>query len=165
MTRDVDVTLLTGLGQEEHFIQEWLKEFSFRPPCNSEFALRNRVLLLVNRRQISLDIALGAFDFEVHSVERSSIWQAGGQYPLRTCSAEDLIVHKCFANRDRDWVDVDGILARQWGKLDLKLARAELKPLVDLKEEPEIMSRFEKLILRHSQPFKVLKPSQAKPPS
>jgi hypothetical protein len=32
---------------------------------------------------------------------------------IRTCSAEDLIVYKAFADRPRDWVDVKGILLRQ----------------------------------------------------
>ncbi len=48
---------------------------------------------------------------------------------------------------------------RQWGKLNLDLVRTELKPLVDLKEEPEIMHRLEKLIHRHGQPFKIIKPT------
>ena len=66
---------------------------------------------------------------------------------------------KCFANREKDWLDVDGILARQWNKLDLKLARAELKPLAELKEEPEILARLEKKIAHHNQPFTRIKPT------
>jgi hypothetical protein len=70
-----------------------------------------------------------------------------------------LLVHKCFANRERDWADVDGILARQWNKLDLKLVRTELKPLADLKEAPEIVARLEEKIARHNQPFTRIKPT------
>jgi hypothetical protein len=79
---------------------------------------------------------------------------------LITCSAEDLLVHKCFANRDKDWLDVDGILARQWNKLNLKLVRTELKPLAELKEEPEIIARLEQKITRHNQPFTRIKPTK-----
>jgi hypothetical protein len=48
---------------------------------------------------------------------------------IRTCSAEDLIVYKAFADRPRDWIDVEGVLLRQQGRLDLELVFAELTPL------------------------------------
>lgn len=160
-TKDVDLTLLTGFGHEEAFIDEWLTEFCVRPPCDKDFALRHRVLLLRSPGGTNVDVALGGFEFEERSIARSSVWLAGGQHMLRTCSAEDLIVHKCFANRDRDWTDVDGVLARQWGKLDLDLVRAELKPLLELKGEPENAQRLEKLIARHAQPFQIIKPTRS----
>jgi len=107
-----------------------------------------------------MDIALGAVGFEERSIQRSSMWEVEENVSLRTCSAEDLIVHKCFANRERDWSDVDGILARQWNTLNLKLVRTELKPLAELKEEPEIVVRLEEKITRHNQPFIRIKPAQ-----
>ena len=54
--------------------------------------------------------------------------------------------HKVFAGRDRDWADVEGILVRQHGKLDLSLARTELGPLLELKEQEEAMGKLETLI-------------------
>jgi hypothetical protein len=60
-----------------------------------------------------------------------------------------LIVHKCFANREKDWLDVDTVVSRQRGKLNLGLVRSELAPLLELKGEPENMGRLEKVIARH----------------
>ncbi len=159
-TDDVDLTLMTNFGHEEEFIHHLLAIFHPRNDNAVEFALRNRVLLMENAEKVPLDVALGAFPFEIRTIERASSFRFPTGQSLITCSAEDLVVHKCFAAREQDWLDVDHILARQWGKLDLKLIRAELKPLVDLKEEPEIMKRLEKLIHRHSQPFKVIKPAK-----
>ena len=65
---------------------------------------------------------------------------------IRTCSAEDLIVYKAFADRPRDWVDVEGILLRQQGRLDLELVFSELTPLSEAKESPEIVSKLSSLI-------------------
>lgn len=162
-TNDVDITLLTGFGGEALFIDEWLKHYQLRSPCRDrEFALRNRVLLLSNRRGTPVDIALGAFEFEERSIQRSTPWQARAGFFLRTCSAEDLLVYKCFANRDRDWVDVEGILARQWGKLNLELMRAELRPLAKLKEEPQILERLEQKIAHAGKPFTRITPSKTK---
>jgi len=156
-TKDVDLTLFTGFGEEELYLDFWLKHFQLRPSCSRKFALVNRVLLLANSRGIPIDVAFGATDFERRSIERSSLWPMSEGEALRTCSAEDLLVHKCFANREHDWVDVDGILARQRGQLNLRLVRRELKPLTDLKEEPKIMERLEQKIVRQTQPFTLIK--------
>ena len=62
---------------------------------------------------------------------------------LRTCSAEDLIVLKAFPSRPKDWVDVDGILIRQAGRLDWNYVRRQLTPLAELKEAPEILTTLD----------------------
>lgn len=64
-----------------------------------------------------------------------------GQY-LLTCSAEDLIVHKAFADRPQDWLDIDGVVARQGAALNRQQIWFELEPLVELKEEPAILERL-----------------------
>lgn len=157
LTRDVDLTLLTGFGGEEQFIAAWLGDYQFRPPGSMEMALASRVLLLVNRRGTPVDVALGGIDFERRSIQRSSLWKIP-EGALRTCSAEDLLVHKCFAGREQDWVDVDGILARQKGKLNLDLIRRELKPLLALQEQPDKLERLEQKIREHNRPFTTLPP-------
>jgi hypothetical protein len=159
-TKAMDITLFAGFGREEFFVDELLKAGRLRPPCNRQFALRNRVILLTDSHGVAVDVALGAIPFEERSIERSSLWEAEPNLFLRTCSAEDLLVHKCFANRNLDWGDVEGILARQIGSLDFALVRRELKPLVELKETPEILERIERLITHHNQPFTVIKPAQ-----
>lgn len=47
-------------------------------------------------------------------------------------------------DRPKDWVDVDGIIIRQSGRLDWPYVRAQLEPLAELKEAPEILDRLEK---------------------
>lgn len=52
--------------------------------------------------------------------------------------AEDLLVHKGFAGREKDWLDVEGIVLRQRSRLDIGLVEAELHPLLDLKGTPRL---------------------------
>jgi len=61
-------------------------------------------------------------------------------------SPEDLVVHKVFAGRDRNWGDVERILVRQCGKLDLAQIRKELKSLLELKGDPEALNELDHLI-------------------
>ena len=60
-------------------------------------------------------------------------------------------------------MDVDGILARQKGKLDFDLVRRELKPLLELQEQPDRLERLEQKIREHDRPFTTLPPSEQKP--
>src|SRR5215475_9662223 len=97
LTQDVDLTLLTGFGSEEGFVDTLLKSYAARRADAREFALANRVLLINAPNGTAIDIALGAFPFEEHTVQRASSWPWEEGHQLTTCSAEDLIVHKTFA--------------------------------------------------------------------
>ncbi len=144
-TKAVDLTLLTGFGGEETYIDEWLRHYEPRRPDARYFALTRRVLLLWSKRQLAIDIALGALPFEEDSVRRASDVEVVRGVTLRFCSAEDLIVMKAFANRDRDWRDVETTILRQRNSLDWKYILKQIEPLVLLKEEPEIVARLESL--------------------
>ena len=143
-TVDVDLTLLTGFGGEETFVKILVKQFEPRIPEASEFALKNRVLLLRAKSGVGLDIALGGLPFEESVIARSSLFSYPEGRQLRTCSAEDLIVLKAFAARAKDWTDIEGIIVRQTGRLDWSYIRSQLAPLADLKGAAEIVGELEK---------------------
>jgi hypothetical protein len=147
-TQDADLTLLTGFGHEEPFVDELLTQFEGRRRDAKMFALQYRVLLLRAANGVPLDVALGAMPFEENSIARSSMWVLPEQASLQTCSAEDLIVHKIFAGRDRDWLDIEGVLLVQKGCLNLKQVREEVAPLLVLKEEPDSLRIFDKLCVK-----------------
>lgn len=111
----------------------------------AEFARANRVLLLRAPSGVGLDIAFGALPYEEAVVKRSTVFSSPPDVPLRTCSAEDLVVLKRFADRPKDWVDVEGIIIRQGDRLDWPYVREQLAPLVELKESPEILRRLDQL--------------------
>ena len=144
-TVDVDLTLLTGYGSEEQFVDALLGGLAPRRPDARQFALLHRVLLARTRSGVDVDIALGALPFEARSIERASSWSLDNGRAILTCSAEDLLVHKVFAGRDRDWDDVRGVLARQHGRIDWPIVRQELPPLLELKEAPESMDRLDRI--------------------
>ena len=142
-TVDVDLTLLTGFGGEDRFISALIARFEPRIDEAAVFARANRVLLLRTRSGVGLDIALGGLPFEETAVGRSSLFTFPPDVPLRICSAEDLIVLKAFADRPKDWVDVDGIIIRQSSRIDWTYVRAQLAPLAELKEAPEILDHLD----------------------
>ena len=113
MTKDVDLTLLTGFGGEERFIAALLRDFEPLVPDALNFALRHRVLPLRTRAGFKADIALGGLPFDENAVSRASDYAYADGVVLRVCSAEDLVVMKAFAARPQDWIDIEGVLIRQ----------------------------------------------------
>ena len=143
-TVDADLTLLTGFGGEDPFIEILLQHFEGRIPDAAQFARERRVLLLRSNKGVGLDVALAALPFEELLVQRSSFFDYPPKIALRTCSAEDLVVLKAFAGRGQDWVDVEHIIVRQTGKLDWNYIRDQLRPLAELKGTPEILDQLER---------------------
>jgi hypothetical protein len=142
-TVDVDLTLITGFGHERAFVSVLLEAFRPRIDDAAAFAERNRVLLLRASSGVGLDIALGGLPFEELAVERSTPFTYPPDVALRTCSAEDLIVLKAFADRPKDWMDIEGVIVRQSHQLDWSYVNAQLAPLAELKETPELLDRLE----------------------
>jgi hypothetical protein len=142
-TVDVDLSLLTGFVDEDRFVTVLLAAFAPRIPDAAEFARANRVLLLRSASGVGLDIALAGLPFEQGMIARSSLFTYPQALPLRTCSAEDLIVLKAFADRPKDWIDIEGVIIRQSPDLDWAYVRDQLAPLAELKDAPELLSRLE----------------------
>lgn len=58
-------------------------------------------------------------------------------------------MHKAFADRDRDWLDVEGIITRQGEHLDSELVLRELAPLAELKDGNDTIYRLQSLFDRN----------------
>ena len=141
-TRDVDFTLLCPFGEENSKTDAILNRLRGRIENARDFAANNRVLLLSASNGKPIDIVLGGLPFEERVIERGSTFEFAPGVVLRTCSAEDLVVMKAFAGRERDLADIAGIVVRQSSRLDWKLIEEELKPLLEIKDEPGIWQRL-----------------------
>ena len=148
-TRDVDLALLTGLGNEAAFIDPLLAHYGARRPDARAFALSYRVVLRETAAGIPIDISLAALPFEEHVVDRSTRFAFAPGCVVTTCSAEDLVVLKALADRPQDWLDVEGIVVRQGATLDRARVMHELGPLLELKEDDTPAATLRKVFGRH----------------
>ena len=142
LTVDIDITILTGFGHEARYIEELCSVFAGRIPDAADFARQSRVLLLQSERGIPIDISLGALPFEERVIERATFYRFLTETGLNTCSAEDLIILKAFADRPRDWSDIEGVLLRTGHQLVWETIETELQPLCEAKEAPNILPRL-----------------------
>ncbi len=148
LTNDLDLTVLTGFGGEAAYAAALLAEFESRITDAVQFAVQNRVLLLRTPDGFGIDVALGAMPFEANSIDRSSKIELVRGAVLRTCSAEDLIVHKAFAARPQDWVDIEGVVLKQRGRLQWAQIWSDLAELAELKNEPELLAELDRIATR-----------------
>jgi hypothetical protein len=145
VTRDIDLTLLTGFGGEDRYIDILLAVYSGRIEDAKQFALRRRVLLLKTRDGIGIDVSLGALSFEERIIDRSTTFDFGAGLVIRTCSAEDLVVLKLFASRPLDIHDAEGVVIRHKDALDWSYVENQLRPLAEVKGDPEILRTLVRL--------------------
>ena len=81
-------------------------------------------------------------EIEEQMMERSSAFRFGPGVWLNTSSAEDLMILKAFAGRPKDWAAVEGVLSRQLEQLGWAYIEEHLRPLCELKGEPEAVERL-----------------------
>ena len=148
LTRDADLTVFTGVGDEQRYVDALLASFGSRIEGMRDFALRHRVVLVRASNGIPLDVSLGALDFESAAVEKSVLVEIADGVRLTLCSADALVVYKVFAGRPQDWLDVEGILAKSGGRIDWHSVRTELRTLLELKEDAESLPRLELILAR-----------------
>jgi hypothetical protein len=145
LTRHIDLTLLTGYGGEEPYIDALLSKWAGRISDTAEFARRHRVLLLAGPGNVGIGISLGALPFEESAVSRATMYSFGPGLDLRTCSAEDLLVLKLFASRPLDIRDAEGIALRHKQNLDWSYIETQLRPLAEVKGDAAILSSLARL--------------------
>jgi hypothetical protein len=146
LTQDADLTLWTGFEDEEPRVDALLARFQARREGAREFALVNRVLLLTAKNGAPVDISLAALPYEADLIARATPFAFAEGIVLPTCSADDLFVLKAFAARPRDWLDAEGIVARQGERLDRGYILSVLKELAEAVYRPEILAAARRIL-------------------
>ncbi|MGE0085763.1 MAG: nucleotidyl transferase AbiEii/AbiGii toxin family protein [Desulfococcaceae bacterium] len=146
MTQDIDICLMCGFGNEENYIENLIKHYKSRVDDPVTFALNNRVLLLYASNGVAVDISLSGLPFEDEMIRQATYFKFSPDCSVITCSAEDLIILKAFADRPKDWNDIETVAMRQNSKLNVEYITEQLTPLCDLKESPEIIEKLKNVL-------------------
>lgn len=144
-TRDVDVTILVDLGKEEEILKKIIKHFKPRISNCLDFALKNRVCLVQSKEGYEIDISLGIPGYEEELMKNAINFKINKKNSIRICSAEDLIIHKALAGREKDIKDIETIILRQGKKLNIKYIKKWLKAFSEILETREMLYNFERL--------------------
>jgi hypothetical protein len=148
VTRDIDALVLLPEADWPAFLAA-AAPFDLQPrdPDPLTFARQSRTLLLRHQPTgIDVDITFGNLPFEEEAVARAKKVRVGGvSVPLPT--PEDLVILKAIAHRERDLLDVEGLLVA-YPKLDTARVRQWVRKFADALDMPEIYEDLEKLLKR-----------------
>ena len=147
-TRDVDAVVWAPEAAWPGFLAAAVA-VGLRPRVSDPlaFARTSRVLLLRHEASgVDVDISFGSLPFEEEAIRRArSTMVAGVEVPLVT--PEDLVILKAVANRPRDHVDIEAIIAAQ-PALDRRRIRRILRAFAEALDAPEVVDVTERLLRR-----------------
>jgi len=143
-TRDIDIEIIIDENEKGAVFRMLLSHFAPRIPDAFEFAQRHRVLLISASNGTPVDISLAPPGYgELVAQRCQKVQLLPNQPPVSVVSAEDLIIHKCIANRAIDSQDIRSVLIRQGKQLDIDYIRQCLEAFAPYVEEFDLLAVFE----------------------
>jgi predicted nucleotidyltransferase len=148
-TADVDVVALIE-DEDLPVILKTAKKLGFKPRIKgaAEFALKNRVLLLIHvKTGINVDLSMGLLPFEKDAVKRSRRLKIS-DISFNLPTPEDLIILKAVAHRARDMEDIKEVI-KVHPKIDKRYIANTVKEFAGVLEMPEIWRDIKSILYPH----------------
>jgi predicted nucleotidyltransferase len=140
LTQDVDIKVL--VPNLEYALAQSDIRTAFP---ESARAITNSLIVAVNIAGVTVDFLLALPGYEESMIRRSVQIEFDGS-PVWVCTAEDLIIQKVVANREKDWLDVETVLIEQWGKLDQAYIQEWLAQFAEALEDAELLIKYRRLM-------------------
>ncbi|MCC6651957.1 MAG: nucleotidyltransferase [Candidatus Eisenbacteria bacterium] len=145
LTQDLDVTVATTEARLPELLAALAPEFQARAIDPVAFALETGVVPITSVNGVLVDLMIARLAFEHDAIARAHSLPVGGRL-VRFATAEDLILQKIVSERLRDREDIEGIVRRQRGKLDLEYLRPRVRALAVALERPNLLEELERLL-------------------
>ena len=111
------------------------------PPVSSPASVRC-LLLRHGPTGTPVEVSLAWLPFEREALDRATVEDVAG-IAVPVASAEDLIVYKTVAWRDRDRADVERLLVLYGSRVDLDWIRSIIGQVAAVLEKPARLAEFE----------------------
>jgi predicted nucleotidyltransferase len=146
-TDDVDVTVWApGLDLDALHRHLASQDIVFRIEDGLAFAQQNQIVLLVHApSKIEIDLSLAWLPFEEAALQRAPNERLRGIVVPVAC-AEDLVIYKALAWRDRDRSDITRLLALHRDDIDVERVLSVVAPLAEAMELPERTRELARLL-------------------
>jgi len=119
---------------------------AFPEPARQELS-RNPLIVAISVEDVIVDLLLALPGYEELIIERAVQRDLGGWYAW-ICTAEDLIIQKVVASRDKDWLDVEALLVERRDKLEEAYIEGWLTQFAEVLGNPDLLSRYRRLLAR-----------------
>ena len=146
-THDIDATIWAPDLDLQDLVQSLAdEEIVGRIPDLVQFAQRAQVLLLVHRpSKTPIEVTLAWLPFEKDALDRAERTKLGA-VELPVAIAEDLVIYKAVAGRDRDRDDLARLLRLHANQIDLDRVRDLVAQFAEALDEPRRLDDLERII-------------------
>lgn len=147
LTDDVDATVWAErLDVDEVLAVLARHEIVGRIPDAATFARERQVLLLQHTPSATpMELSLAWLPFEREALQRAEVLDVSGM-EMPVAVAQDLVVYKTVAWRDRDRTDVERLLRAYLDEIDLSYVRRIIGEFAEALDERERAEDFERLL-------------------
>lgn len=144
MTADIDVVAFVSMPTAERLIAAATAQ-GFRAADDEAERLQHTGTLRFHRDPFQLDVVIASLPFEDRARRRATRRRLfDREVPMPT--AEDLLLFKVIAGRDKDLVDAAGIVRRHAGRLDRGYLDTAIDEVCDLAEDTRPRLRLEAVL-------------------
>jgi len=143
-TYDVGIKVLVP-NQDYAAVRTDLRS-AFPQPARLQ-APRNPLIVAVEIDEVIVDFLLAVPGYDELIVERAAQRDLGG-WRAPVCSPEDLVIQKAVAGRGKDWLDLEGLLAAQYGKLDYAYIEDWLRQFAEALDNPDMLDHYRSALER-----------------
>ena len=141
-TYDVDIKLVVP-NLDYAAVRQAVRSM-FPEPARQELS-RDPLIVAVSVEGVIVDLLLALPGYEELIIERAVPRDLGG-WQAWICTAEDLIIQKVVANRDKDWLDVEALLVERRGQLDETYIEGWLNQFAEVLENRDLLPRYRRLL-------------------
>ena len=149
LTEDIDITL--GVDVDKiGLIKDVCRRIGLRIPrqIDEDFINETSVLVAVDKRsRIRVDFIFSFTEYEKNALKRTKKIKMNNQ-SVRYASIEDVIIHKLFAGRPRDIEDVEIIMQKNKGKIDVVYLKRNLQQFASFENKKDIVKDYEDILER-----------------
>jgi hypothetical protein len=146
LTDDVDVSLWAEGVDIDALLRRLARHGIFARIADAlSFARQNQVLLLRHTKSgTDIDLSLAWLEFESDALDRAEL-MAMGRQRVRVAIADDLIVYKAIAARERDLSDLERLFEIHSDTVDFPRVRRTVAELAGILEKPELVEGLERI--------------------
>lgn len=146
LTADVDVTVAFGERRTELLVDALRTGGFALRVSDPAFVRATRVLPTVHAATgLPVDVVLGGPGLEEHFLERAQPHDMGGVV-VPVARAEDIVVMKILAGRDKDRADIAAILGAQRATLDIAAVQSTLGMIEEALGQSDLLPAFERAL-------------------
>lgn len=149
LTFDIDINIILDNDKIDDFLKK-AKMYGFLPlPSHIKRFIKATGVIpmkfLKNKVTGKCDFIIAQNILECLCIKRAALKKIYST-KVKLITPEDLVIHKITSQRPRDLEDLQGILIRQRGKLDIRYITYWLKKIAEANQKPELLRLFKNLL-------------------